>query len=316
EDGVISTVENGNPLITFTYVEPEKKSALGHQTANLIDQGKALVDANNCLGCHKLDEKIVGPAFRDVAKKYQKDPAALVYLVNKIGNGGAGVWGEMNMPGFSGLSEAERTALATYVLSLAVDHSPKGLALSGKVDLESHQKNSPTGSNKPYAINGEAYIFIAKYTDKGAHNLAPITATEQIRLIPPRLDFDSVFSAASATKEATQDTYNEVKTIKILGSEAVSGFGIGRYDLTSVKSVKVGALFFKETTKWLVEIRRDNAEGEVLGSGTISPSRLKTYDRSSIALKSTSGFSELYISVKPEQKTTAEVRLQDISFEK
>ncbi|MCE3252376.1 MAG: hypothetical protein K0Q67_1386, partial [Cellvibrio sp.] len=316
EDGVISTVENGNPLITFTYVEPEKKSALGHQTANLIDQGKALVDANNCLGCHKLDEKIVGPAFRDVAKKYQKDPAALAYLVNKIGNGGAGVWGEMNMPGFSGLSEAERTALATYVLSLAVDHSPKGLALSGKVDLESHQKNSTTGSNKPYAINGEAYIFTAKYTDKGAHNLAPITATEQIRLIPPRLDFDSVFSAASATKEATQDTYNEVKTIKILGSEAVSGFGIGRYDLTSVKSVKVGALFFKETTKWLVEIRRDNAEGEVIGSGTISPSSLKTYDRSSIALKSSSGFSELYISVKPEQKTTAEVRLQDISFEK
>lgn len=317
EDGTISAVENGNPLVTFTYVEPEKKSAPGHQTANLIDQGKALVDANNCLGCHKLDEKMVGPAFRDVAKKYQKDPKALAYLVNKLGNGGAGVWGEMNMPAFSGLSETERTALATYVLSLAVDHSPKGLALSGAVDLKSHQKNSvAVGSNKPYTVNGEAYIFTAKYTDKGANNLAPITVTKQIKLIPPRLDFDSVFNAASATKEAKQDTYNEVKTIKVLGSEEVSGFGIGRYDLTSVKSVKIGALFFKETAKWSVEIRRDNADGEVLGSVTISPSGLKSYDRSSITLKSSSGFAELYIKVKPEQKTTAEIRLQDISFEK
>jgi cytochrome c len=317
EDGVISAVENSNPLVTVTYVEPEKKSALGHQTANVIDQGKALVDANNCLGCHKLDEKMVGPAFRDVAKKYQKDPKAIQYLVNKLANGGAGVWGEMNMPAFSGLSEAERTALATYVLSLAVDHSPQGLALSGIVDLKSHQKNSAALiADKPYTINGEAYVFTAKYTDKGANNLAPIAVTEQIKLIPPRLDLDSVFNEASATKEAKQDTYNEIKTIKVLGSEETSGFGIGSYDLTSVKSVKIGALFFKERTRWSVEIRRDNAEGEVIGSGTLLPSGLKTYDRSSIALKSTSGFAELYINVKPEQKTTAEVRLQDISFEK
>ncbi len=317
EDGLISNVENGNPLVTFTYVEPEEKSTLGHQAANAIDQGKALVDANNCLGCHKLDEKMVGPAFRDVAKKYQKDSKALAYLVNKLGNGGAGVWGEMNMPAFSGLSEAERTALATYVLSLAEDHSPKGLELSGTAELRAHQKNSmAVSANKPYTVNGEAYLFNAKYTDKGANNLAPIVVTEQIKLIPPRLDFDSVFNAATATKESKQDTYNEIKTIKVLGSEGVSGFGIGRYDLASVKSVKIGALFFKETTKWLVEIRRDNAEGEVLGAGTLSPSDLKTYERSSIAIKSASGFTGLYINVQPEQKTTAEMRLQDISFEK
>lgn len=317
EDGAISAVENGNPLITFTYVEPEEKSALGHQTANLIDQGKALVDANNCLGCHKLDEKMVGPAFRDVAKKYQKDPKAIQYLVNKLGSGGAGVWGEMNMPAFSGLSEVDRTALATYVLSLAENNTSAGLPLSGKVELKSHQKNAvAVKSNKPYSVNGEAYVFTAQYTDKGANNLSPITATEQITLIPPRLDFDSVFNAASATKAVKQDTYNEVKTIKLLGSEGVSGFGFGRYDLTSVTSVKIGALFFKERAKWLVEVRRDNAEGEVIGSGTISPLDLKVYDRTSITLRSSRGFAELYIKIQPEQKTTAEVRLQDISFEK
>ena len=316
EDGTISEVKNGNPLVTFTYAEPEKKSALGHQTANLIDQGKALVDANNCLGCHKLDEKIVGPAFRDVAKKYQKDSKALAYLVNKLGNGGAGVWGEMNMPAFSGLSEAERTALATYVLSLAEDHSPKGLALSGTVDLKSHQKSSAAlKADKPYTTNGEAYIFTAKYTDKGANNLAPIAVTEQLKLIPPRLDFDSVFNAESATREAKQDTYNEIKTIKLLAGDGGAGFAIGSYDLTSVKSLKIGALFFKESTQWLVEIRNKNAQGAVLALGLISSAELKTYGRTTIPLTETKGFHELYVQVTPEQKTTAEVRLQDISFE-
>ena len=318
EDGTISKVENGNPLVQFTYVKPESSSAVGHQVADVVAQGKALVDANNCLGCHKLDEKMVGPAFRDVAKKYQKDPKAIEYLVNKLGNGGAGVWGEMNMPAFSGLSEADRTALASYVLSLAVDDSPKGLALSGVVDLKAHQKNMAViATEKPYKADGEAYIFTAKYTDKGAHNIAPITVTKQIKLIPSRLDFDSAFDPASATKDTKPDTYNEIKTIKVLGSEGVSGFGIGRYDLTSVTSLKIGALFFKEATPWVIEVRRDNAEGELLAEGVISAATLKTYGRNSIPLKAKfAGFVNLYIKVRPEQKTTAEVRLQDISFEK
>lgn len=317
EDGVISKVENNNPLVTFTYMEPEKKSAPGHQTASLVDQGKALVDTNNCLGCHKLDEKMVGPAFRDVAKKYQKDSKALAYLVNKIANGGAGVWGEMNMPGFSGLSEGERTALATYVLSLAEDHAPKGLALSGTLDLKSHQKGSVAlMADKPYTMNGEAYIFTAKYKDKGANNFSSIEASKQIKLIPARLDFYSAYVPTSATKEAKQDTFYDVKSIMVPATEEVSGFAFGRYDLTSVKSVKIGALFFKEPTTWLFEIRRGNAEGDVLASGTISPAKLKAYGRHSIPLKETSGFAELYINIKPEQKAAAEVRLHDISFEK
>ena len=327
EDGVISSVENANPLVTFDYVKPKVSPTLGHQVADVIEQAKALVDANNCLGCHKIDEKMVGPAFRDVAKKYQKDPKAIEYLVNKLGSGGAGVWGEMNMPAFSGLTEAERTALATYVLLLAEDASSEGLELSGVVELKSHQKKmAVVATEKPYTVDGEAYIFTAKYTDKGANHLAPITVSKQVKLIPPRLDFDGVFNADSATKEAKPDTYNEIKTIKVLGSEGVSGFGIGRYDLTSVTSVKIGALFFKEATPWILKIRRDNAKGEVLAEGLISPATLKTYGRNSIPLKNISaeaspekqisGFVDLYIQVEPEQKTTAEVRLQDISFEK
>src|SRR5690606_14890325 len=81
ENGAVTEVDNSNPLITFEYISPVSKKGQGHQVVDVIQQAKALVDANNCLGCHKVDEKLVGPAFRDVARKYQNDPNAIKYLV-------------------------------------------------------------------------------------------------------------------------------------------------------------------------------------------------------------------------------------------
>ncbi|HSC67123.1 MAG TPA: ThuA domain-containing protein [Cellvibrio sp.] len=316
EDGPIQAIENANPLIQFSYVAPQKKSDQGHQAVSPIDQGKALVDANSCLGCHKLDEKLVGPAFRDVAKKYQKDPNAVKYLVNKIGNGGAGVWGEMNMPGFSGLSEADRTALATYVLSLADNKSPKGLPLSGVVDFNSHQKNAAAlKADEPYAVTGEAYKFTASYTDKGANGAAPIQVIEQFSLVPYRFDLHGLFNSASATKGVKPDSFREIENVKIVASDDWSGFAIGRYDLSSVKNLKIGAFFFKEPITWAFEIRRDNAQGELLASGELSTKELKTYTRNAIPINETKGFNNLYLQVKAEQNSTAELGLQDISFE-
>ncbi|WP_331346742.1 ThuA domain-containing protein [Cellvibrio sp. UBA7661] len=317
EDGAVTEVDNSNPLITFEYISPVSKKGQGHQVVDVIQQAKALVDANNCLGCHKVDEKLVGPAFRDVARKYQNDPNAIKYLVNKLANGGAGVWGEMNMPGFSGLSDADRTALATYVLSLAEDNSPKGLPLSGVVALESHQKNV-TGltANSPYSSLGDAYKFSASYTDKVANGMPSIQTVQEFKLVPYRFDFDSVFNPDLASKGVAQDTFREIKTIKFNADDNWAGFAIGRYDLSSVKSLKIGALFFKEPTKWLIEVRRANAQGDVLAEGVLTPQELKTYGRTEIVLKESTGFFDLYIQVKPEQKTSAELRLQDISFEK
>ncbi len=317
EDGVIAGIENSNPRITFAYAAAEQQSGQGHQVISLIDQGKNLADANNCLGCHKLDEKMVGPAFKDVAKKYQKDSNAVQYLVNKLGNGGAGVWGEMNMPAFSGLSEADRTALATYVLSLTDSDSSEQLALNGEVQLQSHQKNTAAiSADQPFVAKGEAYIFTASYLDKGANNMPSLQTAKEFKLVPHRFDFDSVFNPVTASKGATADAFREIRMIKFIADGEWAGFAIGRYDLTSVQSLKIGALFFKESTNWLFEVRRDNTEGDLLASGVLSSSELKTYIRKEFPLTASSGFGNLYLQVKAEQKSAAELRLQDISFEK
>jgi cytochrome c len=77
-----------------------------------------LAQKKNCMACHAIDKKVVGPAYKDVAAKYagQKDAAAM--LAEKIMKGGSGVWGPVPMPANTQVSEAEAKQLATWVLSL------------------------------------------------------------------------------------------------------------------------------------------------------------------------------------------------------
>lgn len=78
----------------------------------------ALAKRNNCLTCHAVDHKVVGPAWKDVAAKYRGDATAEAHLVSKIATGGSGVWGSMKMPAHPKISEAERRTLARFVLNL------------------------------------------------------------------------------------------------------------------------------------------------------------------------------------------------------
>lgn len=74
-----------------------------------------LLQANACSACHATTNKIVGPAFRDVAKKYAGRADAAQYLAAKIRQGGQGVWGSMPMPGQPQLKEADAQAIAAWL---------------------------------------------------------------------------------------------------------------------------------------------------------------------------------------------------------
>ncbi len=72
-----------------------------------------------CTGCHAVDQKVVGPAFADVAQRYTKTPAAAELLAKTIRNGSKGAWGDMPMPPQPQLSAADAQALARWVMSTA-----------------------------------------------------------------------------------------------------------------------------------------------------------------------------------------------------
>ena len=77
-----------------------------------------LAQKNGCTSCHAIDNKILGPAWKDVANKYKGDKKAAAMLVAKIKNGGGGVWGGMPMPP-QAAPEADVKKLVKFILGLA-----------------------------------------------------------------------------------------------------------------------------------------------------------------------------------------------------
>jgi cytochrome c len=81
-----------------------------------------LAQKKNCMSCHSVAKKIVGPAFQDIAAKYAGQPDALEKLTQKVLKGGSGVWGPMFMPAMKdanpSVSEAEAKALVQWVMGL------------------------------------------------------------------------------------------------------------------------------------------------------------------------------------------------------
>lgn len=76
-----------------------------------------LAQAKGCMACHKVDAKLVGPAYQDVAKKYAGNKDALKMLTAKVKAGGKGVWGEVPMPPNSAVSDADIEKLVKWVLA-------------------------------------------------------------------------------------------------------------------------------------------------------------------------------------------------------
>ena len=77
-----------------------------------------LAKAKDCMACHALDKKLVGPAYKDVAAKYASDKDAATKLAKKIREGGTGVWGQVPMPANPQVSDADALTLAKWVLTV------------------------------------------------------------------------------------------------------------------------------------------------------------------------------------------------------
>jgi cytochrome c len=76
-----------------------------------------LAKAKNCMACHAVANKLVGPAYKDVAAKYAGQKDAENKLVQKVLKGGSGVWGAVPMPANPQVSEAEARTLVKWVLA-------------------------------------------------------------------------------------------------------------------------------------------------------------------------------------------------------
>ncbi|MBS0372709.1 MAG: c-type cytochrome [Proteobacteria bacterium] len=94
--------------------------ALGAAAATPAMASEEIIKKARCVACHAVDQKRVGPAYKDVAAKYKGHPEAEAMLIAKVRNGGTGTWGQIPMPphGPDKISDADLKAAVEWILKL------------------------------------------------------------------------------------------------------------------------------------------------------------------------------------------------------
>ena len=91
--------------------------AAGFTVAAPAQADEALAKKHNCLACHQLDKKSVGPSYKDIAAKYKGQNVA-AKLEEKVKKGGAGVWGQVPMAPNPSLPDADNKTLVAWILKM------------------------------------------------------------------------------------------------------------------------------------------------------------------------------------------------------
>jgi cytochrome c len=98
--------------------KPADSTSAGGPTASANEKGLEMIGALDCTTCHKISEKNIGPAYTDVAKKYEATEANIDTLASKIIKGGSGVWGTVPMTPHPTVSVDSAKEMVRYILSL------------------------------------------------------------------------------------------------------------------------------------------------------------------------------------------------------
>ena len=112
-----------NPAALTTPATGASGAAVTPQATSLA--GQALVESSDCLRCHGMDRRYVGPSFRQIAARYQDRPDAAAYLARKIREGSVGEWGRTVMPRHPQVNEMQANAMALWVLGLPIAEGGK-----------------------------------------------------------------------------------------------------------------------------------------------------------------------------------------------
>ena len=215
--------------------------------------GKSLLGSLTCMTCHKEEEKSIGPAYVEVARKYRRNPDAVEYLVGKIKNGGSGVWGEVAMPANSGLSTDEAKKLVAYIMSL-------GRRTEVKPTLPAVGKADPLAGKQ--ANDNGVFVLNASFTDRGGVNIKPLTGTGSYSLRNAKLSLKSA---------SDLDGFNLMNIngmdLGIMPTQEGS-FAIKGVDMSGINSIQlIGGGQLPSDQGFSVELRLDTKDGKKVGEG-------------------------------------------------
>jgi cytochrome c len=283
EDGSLQsgTIPASGVNVTAQYM---KEGAASGGAATAAETGRRLIEGSDCLACHQLTRKSIGPAYVDVARKY-KDSAVTARLVRKIREGGSGVWGGVAMPAHPALTDEQATAMLAYIMSLANRNpSAPSLPVRGTYVPPAGSGDSPTGVT----------VLRAAYTDRGAHGMPAITHEKEIVLRSPSVVVASGVLSEGVSKQSAPEMPVEVTVVNRSGASValkqIDLTGVGAVTFTAVAPAQYQARGGK------IEVHLDSPTGALLGgtesiapTAALAPVRLRT------VLQPTAGVHDVYL---------------------
>jgi cytochrome c len=148
-------------ILEVRYLPDASRAAEYVQQPQLVafkSPGLALIRRSDCFGCHAVQDKLTGPPFAEIAKRYPHNAATVTLLAHRIVQGNAGVWGGVAMPPHPDFSRAQAEQIAGWILENTNDpdrcYYP---GTEGSFRTRSRPTTGPPG----------AYVITASYTDHG-----------------------------------------------------------------------------------------------------------------------------------------------------
>jgi cytochrome c len=265
----------------------EDLAAEGHQHVPDAILGKNLMMSADCKGCHKVEEKSIGPSFVTVATRYQDSGRASSYLIEKIIKGGSGRWGENAMPAHPTMKPADVKQITTYILSLASKAKSKSLPPVGTV------VPVPNVAQKQNTM----FSLTASYTDQGNGGVKPLTGSKTVFLRNSSLDAGEF---KSPTGFSIKDSSGNIFLVFPTTQGSIRSRQI---DLTGIKNIELDGFSNGVAANYHVEIRTDAANGKLVGQGVFTAGANKQKISATIPVTgSTPGkLSDLYIVCKADK---------------
>lgn len=267
--------------------------------------GQDLINKSDCKACHTVNTKTIGPSFSQIAEKYKGEENAKAYLSDKIISGGSGVWGEVAMPPHPTMSKNEVTMIVDYILNVQERQKVKSMPVSGTyiTDFSHGEKN-----------NGN-YVFRVSYTDKGNSQIPSLSTSDLIMLREP------VITVSEADKMEDIILNHHIGRNASITPENVGAYlKFNNIDLKGIKNISfVGSNLSKvsDDLDWLIEIRLDSPDGELIGQTADSLSEEEgEASEVSAAIDTVEGIYDLYFVFKSKDKKISfdQIQIKRIRF--
>ena len=282
EDGSLgSGISQEQVGFSFAYTtDGAAADELGHKSSV---SGLSLIDNSGCKACHAFEKTSVGPAYQDVAKRYEDTEENKQMLVTKILKGGGGNWGDRAMPA-QAVNEEEAKIIVDYLMTL--DAQGARLPLSGVINPSEHMA-------KP----GGKYVFKVNYTDQGGEVVGPLAASSVLELRNPMVEAETYdYREGSRLRDTEEFSY--------MGDLRNGGyFGFQNIDLKGIEAIrmKIGA----NAPGFTINIRSGKPDGKLLASQSIpATGEVAEFREINVPLTSTpAGKNDLYFVVTSEGET-------------